>query len=434
MRKAVATLCLLLAAALTGFTQDSPVQRFFNTVRQKVVTDMKRAPRYTCVQTLTRVQYRPQYPGGRPNSCPALIEARASLKSPGRIIWRDRLRFDVAISDKGEMFSWAGATEFESGDLGDLALSGSTGSGDFAAFLNAVFGQAAEQFHYLGPKDTPLGLLSAFDYKVPQQKSQYNYKSEGRRARIIGYEGTFYATPDTAELKRLVVDTKEFPPGDSFCHVADTMDYERLKVGTGDFLLPSVTNMVILYANGEESQNEKRYSGCREFTGTSTLRFDEGEDEKSPSAATQAALRALPAKTRMRVKIDPPIDSDRAAAGDPIIGVVEKEVRQKGQVLVRTTDRLHGRILRMEQFFQPEALWLVAVRFDTIERDGVEQPMVFAPMDDGDRTAAPTRRLSRGPIPPMAMPERPRGGGLFVFPNMGKLILNKNFHSEWETR
>ena len=435
MRKAAAGTTILLAASVCAYTQAPFAQTLFNQIRQKVTSDINRAPRYTCVQTITRQQLRLRYAGGRPVGCANLIEARKNVTSPGEVVWRDKLRFDVAISNKGEMFSWAGATQFESGDLADLALSGSTGSGDFATFLAAVFGPDAEQFHYLGPQETPFGLLSAFDFKVPVHKSHYNYKSEGHPSRIIGYGGSFYASPDTAELKRLVIDTDEFPQGDSFCHVIDTMDYGRLKVGSGDFLLPTVARMDILYANGEESKNEKRYSNCREFTGTSTLRFDEGDEVESAAAQTKADLKALPAKTHIRVHIDPPISSETAAAGDAIIGVLDKEVRSKGQVLVRATDRLHGRILRFEQFLRvAEPRWLVAIRWDTIERDGVEQPLKFAPMDDGERNILPPRRVNRGMQAAVASMERPKDGGLFLFTNVTKITLDKNFHSEWETR
>jgi len=210
------------------------------------------------------------------------------------------------------------------------------------------------------------------------------------------------------------------------------MDYAYLKIGAGDFLLPSRAGMTVLYRNGEESQNEKRYSNCREFTGTSTLIFDDPAETDPRSEQTKTALKALPPKTRVRVRIDPPISTETAAAGDTITGVVERDVHQKGQVLVHTTDKLRGRILRLEQFMVPEPRWIVAIRFEAIERDGIEQPMIFAPLDDGDRTRLP-RTSRRGQAQPV-IPERPRGAGVFVFSDLGRLVLDQKFHSEWETR
>ena len=240
----------------------------------------------------------------------------------------------------------------------------------------------------------------------------------------------------TAELKRLVVDATEFPSGD-VCRVYDTMDYTRVKIGSGDFLLPDVSRMTVLYRNGEESQNETHYSSCHEFTGESTIRFDDADEPTSPSAVAKEALRALPPRTQIRVKIDPPVNSETAAAGDPITGVVEHEVKEKGQVVVRTTDRLHGRVLRLEQFLVPSPHWIVAIRFDSIERDGVEQSVTFRPLDDGDRSPPPLQQFGRRMVqsaPRTDLPERPPGAGIFAFASIGNLVLDQKFHSAWETK
>jgi hypothetical protein len=194
--------------------------------------------------------------------------------------------------------------------------------------------------------------------------------------------------------------------------------------------------MDVIYDNGDEARNETHFSGCREYVGESTISFDDPSDSASPAAMARAALKALPPKTRIRVKIDPPINTETAAAGDPITGVVEHEVKEKGQILVRTTDRLHGRLLRLEQNMLPAPKWTVAIRFDSIERDGVTQPVTFKPVDDGDRSGA-TMGYSgrRGPAPvPVNTIKRPPGTGVFILSAVGNLILGEKFHSEWETR
>jgi hypothetical protein len=177
--------------------------------------------------------------------------------------------------------------------------------------------------------------------------------------------------------------------------------------------------------------------------GESRLILDDPDDAASPAAAAREALKSLPPKTRIRVKIDPPIDSATAAAGDAITGVVEREVKEKGQVVVRTTDRLHGRILQLEQSMLPVPKWTVAIRFDSIERDGVTQPVHFKPLDDGDKSATALvsgggggRRgggmvSSQQPVAPI---KRPEGAGVFILPVSGHLVLDQKFHSEWETR
>jgi hypothetical protein len=353
------------------------------------------------------------------------------------LIWHDRLRLDVAVGDGAEMFSYAGARRFETTSLADLALSGSSGSGSFSSFLSNVFGADAQDFRYIGEKDISTGRFAAFTYQVPLAKSHYSYSTHTGTGsgQIVPFGGTFYAVPVTAELKRLVVEATQFPSGD-VCRVVDTMDYHTVKIGSGEFLLPEVSTMEVLYREGEEDLNETRYSGCHEFTGESTIRFDDPEEPGSAASTAKAALKALPPKTRIRVKIDPPLNSDTAAAGDAITGVVEHEVKAKGQVVVRTTDRLHGRVLRLEQHMMGQPRWVVAIRFDSIERDGVEQEVSFRPLDDGDRSKEQLRTLGRGigrPVP-INVPERPAGAGVFVFSEAGRLVLDQKFHSEWETK
>ncbi|MEP6716314.1 MAG: hypothetical protein ABJC09_12130 [Terriglobia bacterium] len=428
MRTALVSCTALIVVCAAAFTQENPAQFLFNRLREKVRGNLAKVPRYTCVQTITRAQYMPQY-GRRPESCAGMIAAREANPARGLVTWHDRLRLDVAVGADSEIFSWAGARSFESGDLADLAVSGPTGSGDFGSFLASVFGGFADSFRYLGERDISLGHLAAFEYSVPIAKSHYTYRLRNGGKGVIGYGGTFYADPATADLKRLVVDARDFSSGE-VCRVLDTMDYSQVKIGTGDYLLPDVSNMVVLYRNGEETANQTHYSGCHEFTGESTIRFDDGEDSDTPAQATKSALKALPPGTPIKVKIDPPINSATAAAGDAITGVVEHDVKQNGVVIVRATDLLRGRILRLEQFLAPEPYWVVAIRFDAIDRGGVEQPLKLRPTDDGDRMPSGTiSRLRRIPVP-----ERAAGAGIFLLPGIGNIVLDEKFHSEWKTR
>jgi hypothetical protein len=123
MSLALRTCVLLLAAATTARTADPDPQELFRKVRAKVLNDVSHVPRYTCVQTVNRAQYRPQY-GIKPASCRALIAARKQLTSSGYLIYHDRLRLDVAVVDGAETFSWAGARRFETSRVDDLVKSG----------------------------------------------------------------------------------------------------------------------------------------------------------------------------------------------------------------------------------------------------------------------------------------------------------------------
>ena len=197
--------------------------------------------------------------------------------------------------------------------------------------------------------------------------------------------------------------------------------------------------MDVLYSTATESLNETTFSACREYVGESTIRFDADENGNTPDAAGKDALKAVPPKTRLRVRINPPVDSGTAAAGDPITGVVDTPVRNKGEVIVRAGDKLRGRILRLEQTMGDVPRWTLAILFETLERNGVEQKVTLKPTDDGDRSpqarwVAGGAGILRAGSVSVIMAERPVGGGIFSFAADGNVVLGQKFESEWETR
>jgi hypothetical protein len=400
---------LLLAAAALARAADPVVEDLFRKARDKVLDNARRMPRYTCVENISRAQYQPSR-GRKPSSCPSIIAARRNLKSPGELVWRDRLRLDVAVVDGGEMFSWAGAGKFETHDLDRLVGGGASGSGDFGSFLAGVFGNETDAVRYLGLQNS----LALFEYNVPIEKSSYRYHTNGPEKKI-GFGGTFSLDPSNADVEQLVVATDQFAPGDAACRVEHVMNYQRVKIGDGDFLLPEVSAMNVVYQAGAESRNETHYSDCREYVGESTIRFDEVDPAAAPATA-KAGLQPLPPKVRLRIGLSKPIDLANTAAGDEVTGIV-----------LQANERVHGRILRLRQYLSPLPRWVIAIRFDTIERGGFEQPITLKPLDDGDRPAR-----FRGPMLPRSVTERPEGAGVFIFSERN-LVLDQKFQSEWET-
>ena len=435
-----ALICCAYAAAGVGagWAAESLAQILFNKVRAGVVDNVDHFTRYTCVQTVTRTQFQLPATG---NSCAAAIATNERSNAERVVRWHDRLRLDVAVGEKSEMFSWAGASQFESGDITQLVARGASGSGEFGSFLSSVFGGGGENFLYRGLKDTPLGILASFDFTVPLAKSHYEYSSGKKGYTTVGYHGSFFADSDTAELRELDLEANEFPATDAVCRVEDKIEYARTQIGEKSNMLPKASSMDVIYRNSTESLNETTFAGCREYVGESTIRFDVDENGNTPDSAKRADLRPLPAKTRLKVKIEPAIDSDKAAAGDPIIGVIETAVKVKGETVVHAGDRLHGRIVRMEQDLGPLPRWTVAILFETIERAGVEQKVALKPLDDGDRSPQGSsaggggrRGLAASSAVSSVTSERPAGGGIYSFAESRNLVLGPKFESEWESK
>jgi hypothetical protein len=396
MRVALRSCALLLVLAMAATTADTDAEDLFNRAREKVLDNARRMPRYTCVETISRTQYQP-------------VPATSSCgpqNARGSLALRDRLRLDVTVADGGEIFSWAGAGKFETYDIGELVGDGASGSGAFGSFLSSVFGSAPDEYRYAGPRND----LERFEYNVPTAKSNYRYRAgPGGPGRIIGYHGTFSVDPADGDVRQLAVESEEFAPADAVCRVQNTMRYKRVKIGDGDFLLPEVATMDAVYRNGAESLNDTRFSDCREYVGESTIRFEEAGTASQPTAA-KAAQQPLPPNVRLLIGLSKPINTENAAAGDPVEGVLLRDAIGRQGAIAKTNDRVYGRIFRLQQNMDPPTpRWTLAIRFDTIERNGVKEPIVLKPVGDG-------------------------AAGVFVFNEHGNMVLDQRFVSEWETR
>src|SRR5580693_10786726 len=95
MRLALRSCLVLLAAVTAASTADPDPQELFRKVRAKVLDDVSHVPRYTCVQTVNRAQYRLQY-AIQPGSCRETIAARKQPNPSGILIVRDRLQIGRA--------------------------------------------------------------------------------------------------------------------------------------------------------------------------------------------------------------------------------------------------------------------------------------------------------------------------------------------------
>jgi len=243
----------------------------------------------------------------------------------------------------------------ETTDIEQLNSSGSWGSGDFASFLYGAFGIETTRISLLREEKSPTDLTALFGFDVPFDKGHYVYRSHGTGARrTIGYHGTFLVDERLAELKRLTVEADRFPVEEDMCRVEEAMDYRRVKIGDGDFLLPETSRMTILFNNGEESQNETRYSGCREYGAESTISFDDAALSPSSPDLRTSAQRTLPPNLRLEIGLKSPIRSETAAAGDavtpPGCGRVHfpaaREPRARPEVPLRVGDPLSASISR----------------------------------------------------------------------------------------
>src|SRR5437763_548801 len=189
--KAVVVLVIVLGVAGFGQQAIDPIVAVQHT-RERLLADLDRMPRYTCVQTITRTYYdaRSRFHG---SSCSSLI-ANNARKLPA-FGW-DRLRLEVAWVDGSNVFSWVGAPRFANDNLEKLAGEGPLGSGDFGILLHEILLRTTLNFQ----REQGINgqRLLEYSYDMPLEKSSYKVKTTDGWT-PIPYSGTLLIDPEAGD-------------------------------------------------------------------------------------------------------------------------------------------------------------------------------------------------------------------------------------------
>ena len=151
----------------------------------------------------------------------------------------DILRLEVALVDGRELFAWPGAKKFEEADVSKMISSGALGNGNFGTYAKALFTTT-------GP-DVSLCRRGT----LPGEKGPSTSNSRSRRCFPDGtfasrtrvqpwaITGSFYADPVTFDLEHIEVIADDIPSMLMLSSVVDKVDYAAARIGDGNFLLPS---------------------------------------------------------------------------------------------------------------------------------------------------------------------------------------------------
>lgn len=369
-----AILIFLAASLLTAVAQSADdADSVLSRARERLLGDLERLPRYTCVQTITRRYYRPQMEGA---SCKKLMDAYATGKSHAKPRGWDRLRLEVAIVDRENVFSWVGAPRFESGTLERLAGGGPLSSGDFGPFLHSIFSKASIVFQ--SEERTGNRRLLSYSFDLPLERSGYRVRANDGWI-LTAYSGTFVLDPEDADIVSLAVRTAELPASTSSCQAISEVDYGRTPIHDRMVLIPRRTRLVVIDRQGGETESQTSYSTCREYASKTRMLFDGApQSSAAPSQAppTDSATPPFPAELHFRARIISSLDSDRSAAGDPLDVVLLTSIRDKHKVLIAPAGALlHARIVDFEQHSGAPDFFQVSIQFESIELNGKTVPL-----------------------------------------------------------
>lgn len=405
----------LAAVCLAAFAQPVDGNALLRQARARIVDHLDKLPKYTCVQTIQRSRFEMFY-GPRGNRCGEPARARPGQNRMQILLaWTDRFKLDVTVAGGEEIFSWAGARAFQSGDAQEIVGGGMTGNGDFGPFLMDIFGANGAEFQYTGVDRG----LAAWGYRVPAVASHYQLKVGDRTGDTLAYEGQFWIDPRTAELERLTIVVPKPPPHAETCRIETEIEYQPVSIGGAPLVLPQTTLLKLWDTDGSRYENRIAYQGCRAFQSESVFRTDvEGAPAESPAPATaMQATPRIPAGLDVHIDLHSPIDMENAWAGDAIEGRLEEAIGS----LVPPGAVVRGRIVRAERHFVPTSYFTLGLRFYALVVRGVEVPLSL----DSVARSREAQMLTDSQKAP--------GVGMFVFHGDPRTI-EEGFRTAWRTK
>ncbi len=402
------TAALFLAAALPLAAQDAALNALLARVRAHMVATLAKQPNYTCLETIER-------------------SSRGARDKDFHI--DDVVKLEVALVNGSEMFAWPGSKQFEDTDIRHFVPTGMFGNGDFGLYANTVFAAPFNQFEFQGqeklasPNQEQI-ITMRYGFHVPAGDGM-RIQARDKSAQT-SFHGSFYAEAGTLDVLRLEVQADELPKSLDLREVTDTMEYARIKIGNGDFLLPSASEVVMVGLRGDANRNKIQFSACHEFAGESKLKFGDDDAGAAPpveSAAVVTPEIRLPRGAELTLQLTEVIDTGKAAVGDVVHAALHSDLKVRGQVLLPKGTKVTGRIVRLERAPDFTVLGLI---FDEAESEKAHAALdlTFEMAEGADVVG----RLVRWGI---RSPARPKEGLVPLRP--GPLRLGRDILLVWRT-
>uniref|UniRef100_Q028Q5 Uncharacterized protein n=1 Tax=Solibacter usitatus (strain Ellin6076) TaxID=234267 RepID=Q028Q5_SOLUE len=425
--------CLFLSACALGLSAAAAYEptEVLTRAIQRAIDRSRAIPNYTCVETVTRVYFSPAATS-LPRDCAILLEQRRH-PTPDIILHpysTDRLRLDVTMSSRGEIFSWPGASRFDDHDIDHVVRNGPMGTGSFGGFLATIFTSDAKRFRFERSLSVNGRVTMEYSFQVPQPDSHYKVKlNEGWT--YVPYSGTFQVDPESGDVLSMGITTGASPLATGMCQSTTTLDFARVRIGDEQFMLPGHARQRFVYPTVEETENTTGFTNCREFRGESTVTFSPGEPAApgSPKRVSSGTGNAIPPGLRFTLDLTASIPTDTAAAGDPFTAKLSDALRDdRNKVIAAKGSLVTGRLLRVQMFAHPPESLVVLQPEYVDTRSG---RLALSAVRDWTYLVAQRRRTGKGVEVLIPLPGE-ENSGVFRFPGE-HVVIPAKFRSDWKT-
>ena len=407
---------LLSTLRLTVAAEPDPAE-VLKRAAAKVLSSSRHIPNYTCVQTVNRNYFR-----AAQSSNPCAASPLDDSPTLDRLIAADRLRLEVTVAERGEIYSWAGARNFVDATVDRVVSSGPIGSGAFAVFLSSAFAQNGGKLTFLGDLNAGGSHFLEYSFNVHEVDSNYRVKLiSGDNSWVkTAYSGMVRIDAETADVVRLTVRTAMLPPAAGTCRTLTSIDYENVKLAGSQFPLPALARQRFLFPSGQETDNAITFAGCREYQAETTLAFEDPGHAASQSPNQKPELPAVPPDLRFTLELTTPIRTATAAAGDPFTArLAEPLLRFPATILAPKGTVVKGRLTRVE-FNIPTKDVVLMLKPETLDIPGATVRLRATRYQDRKNHVILLRR-----------PGEEDSGGFIL---KGRdIVVPKGFRSEWRT-
>jgi hypothetical protein len=348
---------VLLFAAISGIcagqSELPPERARLVQIRQRMRQNQARVPNYTCLETITRAR--------RPS--PALVLHAKGGR--GRFLPQDIVRVEVAEVDGREFFAWPGARNFTETDLSTFAAGGMIGNGIFSLFARDIFDPAIAGYHFAGGDGDGGRPLLRYDFQISLLLSGYRLKTIRGEARVP-YSGSIWADAKTLDTVRLDIQADSIPPELGVAAANIRIEYNAVRIGAADVILPQSGEMTLRQFNGWDDRNTISFTHCKEYGVSSVISFGAPAVERS-EAAPPAREIEIPAGLTVITNLDTVLDSSTATPGALVKGRVVADVKRKGAILIPKDTVVTGHIRKLDQYLVPTRRFEIALEFYRFE-------------------------------------------------------------------
>ena len=152
-------------------------------------------------------------------------------------------------------------------------IGGATSTGEFGSMMREIFDpNTRARFEWARWATLRSHRMHVFEYRVPQETSQWSIVYEKSQMIKPGYKGLIYVDRDTLAVMRLTLEAEDIPFSFPVQQATTTLDYEFQKIAASEYVLP--LKAVVRMRSGKVLiKNEVEFRNYNRFGAEATITF-----------------------------------------------------------------------------------------------------------------------------------------------------------------